>query len=157
MVRATSARVLAGTSAAARRPGTAGVQGTVRTASRYRSVAASVIAVPDKSRQTPVSMGSVSSRLADGTTWAAAAASTPPSTVPAGAGGSGRPGYSSTGSETSSNSALPQATRSMSSGELNSTSRGGRLRVISASRRPGTSAVPGSSTSAGTVTLADTS
>ena len=45
MVRATSARVLAGTSAAARRPGMAGVQGTVRTASRYRSVAASVIAV----------------------------------------------------------------------------------------------------------------
>ena len=63
---------------------------------------------PSMSTHTPVSMGSVSSRLADGTTWAAAAASTPPSTVPEAAGGSGRPGYSSTGRATSSNSALPQ-------------------------------------------------
>ena len=48
-----------------------------RTASRYRSVAASVMTGPSMSRQTPVSMGSVSSRLADGTTCAAAAASAP--------------------------------------------------------------------------------
>src|SRR6202042_9691 len=89
IVRATSASVRAGTRAAARIPATAGVQSTVRTASRYRSVAARVMAVPSMSTQTPVSIGSVSSRLAEGTTWAAAAASTPPSTVPAGEGGSG--------------------------------------------------------------------
>ena len=83
MVRATSASVLAGTSAEARTSGSAGSQLTSRTASRYRSVAASLSRRPSKSRQTPVSMGSVSSRLAEGTTWAAAMAGMPPSTVPA--------------------------------------------------------------------------
>ena len=66
--RATSARVLAGTIAAALRPRAAGSQRTSLTASRYRSVAASVSVSSCTSRQTAVSMGSVSSRLAAGTT-----------------------------------------------------------------------------------------
>ena len=83
-------------------------------------MAASVIVAPSKSRQTPVSIGSVSSRLAAGTTWPAAAARTPPSTVPAAAGGSGSAGKSSMGSETSMNSALPQVRLTASAVEVNS-------------------------------------
>ena len=157
MVLAASASVRAGTSAAARSPSDAGCQGSSRTASRYRSVAAMVSVVPSKSRQTPVSMGSVSSLLAAGTTWAMAAASTPPSAAPAAAGGSGSAGNSSAGSATSVNSAPPQLRLTESASEVNSAGWGGRLRVISASRRPGTSAVPGSATSAATRTRADTS
>src|ERR1019366_7228572 len=157
IVRATSASVLAGTSAAARIPGAAGAQLTSLTASRYRSVAASVIDSPSMSRHTPVSIGSVSSLLADGTTCAAAPASTPPSTIPAARGGSGSAGYSSAGSATSVNSALPQVRLTMSATDENSAGAWGRLRVISASSLPGTSTVPGSATSASTAMRAETS
>src|SRR5579875_1096768 len=92
IVLATSASVRAGTSAADRSPGLAGCQEISRTASRYRSVAASVSVSPSMSRHTAVSAGSVSSRLAAGVTWIAAAASTSPSTVPTAAGGSGSAG-----------------------------------------------------------------
>ena len=117
----------------------------------------SVIVSRSISRCTPVSIGSVSSRLDDGTTWAAATASAPPSTVPAAAGSSGSFGYSSCGSNTSPNSALPHVSSTMSASDVTSTSAGGRLRAISASSRPGTRAVPGSPTSAATATRAETS
>ena len=45
----------------------------------------------------------------------------------------------------------------MSASQVTSTSSAGRLRVISASRRPGTSAVPASATSATIRTRAETS
>ena len=152
-----SASVRAGTRARAAMSGSAGSQPIVRTASRYRSVAARVTRSPAMSRHTPVSIGSVSSRLDDGTTCAAAVASAPPSTVPTTPGRSGRLGYSSSASETSENSALPQLSISMSPAEVTSAAAAGRLLVISASSRPGTSASPGSPTSAGTTTLAETS
>ena len=56
------------------------------------------------------------------------------------------------------NSAPPQARLTMSPSELNSAGRAGRLRVISASRRPGTSAVPSApATSASIRARAETS
>ena len=53
--------------------------------------------------------------------------------------------------------ALPQARVTSSPSERNSAGCPGRLRVISASRRPGTSAVPACTTSAGTCAVADSS
>ena len=69
----------------------------------------------------------------------------------------GSAGYSAVGSDTSANSALPQVSVTSSPPERNSAGWPGRLRVISASRRPGTSAVPGSATSAGRCAVADSS
>ena len=125
-------------------------------ASRYRSVATSVIVSPSISTFTPVMTGSVSSRLAAGVTWPIAVANTPPSTVPASRGSSGSRGYSPRGSVTRLKDAGPQVKVTSS---LSSTSTGcpGRLRVISASSRPGTRAVPGSVTSASMLIRADTS
>ena len=74
------------------------------------------------SRHTPVSMGSVSSRLAAGHDLADGRgehARRPP--CPASGGAAGSAGYSSAGSETSANSALPQVTLTTSSSVLNST------------------------------------
>lgn len=64
--------------------------GSVRTAKRYRSVAASVIVEPSRPRRIPVSVGSVSSRPAATATWATAAPNSPASTAPhtSGSGGS---------------------------------------------------------------------
>src|SRR5215469_7340595 len=157
IVLAMSASVLAGTSAEAWMPSSDGSQPMRATLSRYRSVAATVNEFPSKSRQTAVSIASVSSRLADGTTCAAATDSAPPSTVPTVLGSSGSFGYSSRASETRANSALPQVSMIMSAADVTSTMAGGRLLVISASSLPGTSAMPGSPTSAGITTLADTS
>ncbi len=157
IARAASARVRAGTSAAARSPGRAAAQGISRTASRYRSVAASVSVPPSMSRQTPVSMGSVSSRLAAGATWPMAGPSTPPSMVPARGGGAGSAGYSSAASAYRVNSALPQVRLTASATAATSTASAGRLRVISVSSRPGTITVPGSATSASICAVADTS
>ena len=109
------------------------------------------------SRQTPVSMGSVSSRLAAVTTWLMAAPRTPPSTVPASGGGAGSSGYSSAGSANRVNSALPQVRFTVSASVATSTASAGRLRVISASSRPGTITVPGSPTSASICAVAETS
>ena len=157
MTRAASAMVRPGTRAIARIPGCAGAQCRSRTASRYRSVAASVTTSPRMSRHTPVSIGSVSSRLVAGSTCATAAARSPPSTVPASGGAGGSSGYSAVGSETSANSALPQLSVTSSPSERNSAGCPGRLRVISASSRPGTSAEPGSSISAGSRVVAESS
>ena len=99
----------------------------------------------------------MSSRLAAGATWPTAAARSPPSTVPAVRDSTGRSGYSSTGRVTSVNEALPQVRLTPSGSSANSTGRLGRLRVISASSRPGTSTVPGSATSAPTSARAETS
>src|SRR5215472_8996061 len=156
-MRAASTMILAGTSAIALTTGSAGANGTTLAASRYRSVAASVSESPSTSRQTAVSIGRVSSRLADEATWLTADASTPPSTAPTGGGVSGSAGYSSIGRQTRPNSALPQTRLSTSASSENSTGLPGKLLVISARSRPGTSAVPGSMISASTVQRADTS
>ena len=55
------------------------------------------------------------------------------------------------------NVALPQVSVARAPSELISTGRAGRLRVISASRRPETSRSPSSSVLTGTVAWADTS
>ncbi len=64
--------------------------GSVRTAKRYRSVAARVIVEPSRPRRMPVSVGRVSSRPAATATWATAEPNSPASTVPrtSGSGGS---------------------------------------------------------------------
>ena len=95
--------------------------------------------------------------LSCGSTWASAAARSPPSTVPASGGAGGSSGYSAVGRETSANSALPQLRVTSSPSERNSAGCPGRLRVISASSRPGTSAVPGSAISAGNRVVAESS
>ncbi len=156
-VRATSTMILAGTSASALIPGSAGAKGASRAASRYRSVAASVMTSPVMSRQTAVSIGSVSSRLAAAATCPTAAASTAASTVPTGPGESGSAGYSCIGRQTRPNSAWPQRRFTTSPSAWNSAGRSGRLLVISASSRPGMSADPAAATSASTRTRADTS
>ena len=89
---AVSARVFAGTSAVVDSPGVPGFQGSVRTASRYLSVAARVSASSSNSRRTPVSTGNVSSRPAARATWATAPANTSLSSAPAVSGISGRDG-----------------------------------------------------------------
>ena len=92
IIRAASARVLAGTRSVLRPGARTGFQPSSRMASRYRSVATSVIVSPSISRFTPVITGSVSSRLAAGVTWPMAVANTLPSTVPASRGSSGSRG-----------------------------------------------------------------
>ena len=70
---AVSASTLAGTSAAARLVGAAGVPARARGwESRNRSVASSEIVEPSISIRTPVSTGSMSSRPAAVTAWATA-------------------------------------------------------------------------------------
>ena len=108
IIRAASASVLAGTSSVPWASGWAGFQPSSRTASRYLSVATSLTTSPSISTFTPVMTGSVSSRLAAGTTCPIAVASAPPSTVPASRGSSGSRGYSLTGSVTSVKEAGPQ-------------------------------------------------
>ena len=105
----------------------------------------------------PVSIGSVSSRLAEGATCATAAASRPPPTAPIFGGISGSAGNSSTGMVCSPNSALPQVRIASPPSVTISTGWSGRLLVISASTRPGISVRPGSATWASTVARADTS
>ena len=91
-------------------PGRAGSQPNSLIASRYLSVATSLMLSSSISRFTPVMTGSVSSRLAAGATWPIAVASTPPSTVPASRGSSGSRGYSLTGRVTRVNDAAPHVT-----------------------------------------------
>jgi hypothetical protein len=163
IILAASASVVAGTRSVLRSPGcgsgSAGLQESSLMASRYLSVATSLMVPPSISTFTPVMTGSVSSRLAAGVTWPTAVASAPPSTVPASRGSSGSLGYSPMGSVTRLKDAGPQVSTTSSASSASPTSTGspGRLRVISASRRPGMRAVPGSATSAGTRILADTS
>jgi hypothetical protein len=110
IIRAASDRVLAGTSRVPDEPGRAGSQPNSLIASRYLSVATSLMLSSSISRFTPVMTGSVSSRLAAGATWPIAVASTPPSTVPASRGSSGSRGYSLTGRVTRVNDAGPHVT-----------------------------------------------
>ncbi len=156
IIRAASASVLAGTRSVLLTCGRAGSQPSSLMASRYLSVATSVSVSPAISTLTPVMTGSVSSRLAAGVTWLIAVASAAPSTVPASRGSSGSRGYSPSGSVTRLNDAAPQV-RVTSSASSTSMGCPGRLRVISASSRPGTSTVPGSATSASIRIRADTS
>src|SRR3954466_10264113 len=89
---AVSPRTLAGTSATTVSSGVRGSQVSSRWESRNRSVASSEIVEPSISIRTPVSTGSMSSRPAAGTAWAAAGAEAPRETVPVAAGISGRLG-----------------------------------------------------------------
>ena len=115
-------------------------------------MAASVSVSPSISSRIPVSTGSVSSRPAATATWATAAANAAPARVPVCTGISGRLGYSSTGSVGSENVALPQTSCTLVPSVVSVTGRAGSARVISASRRPDTSTVPASSTTASTST-----
>ncbi len=69
----------------------------------------------------------------------------------------GSVGKSSTGIVISPNSALPQVRTASWPSVVISTSSAGRLRLISASRRPGISTRPSSATSASIVARAETS
>ncbi len=120
-------------------------------------MASSVTVSPAISIRTPVRIGSVSSRLAATVTWATAELNTSDDTVPASAGISGRAGYSSTGIVIRVNRLAPQVSTIFAPSWASSTGLSGRLRQMSASSRPDTSAWPGSLTSAGTSTLAETS
>ncbi len=77
--------------------------------------------------------------------------------MPTGGGSSGSTGYSSIASLTSVNSAAPHDSPIESGSDSNSAVPPARLRVISASSRPGTSALPGSVTSAFASNRAETS
>ena len=154
---AVSASTLAGTSAAADASVVPGSQVSSRWERRNRSVASSEMVSPSISIRTPVSTGSMSSRPAATTAWLTAAANTSLETVPAAAGISGRDGYSSTGMVCRLNRAEPQVSETLAPSMLISTGLLGRLRQMSASRRPDTSARPSSETSAGTVARAEVS
>ena len=69
----------------------------------------------------------------------------------------GRVGYSSAGIWRRAKRELPQVTWTLAPSVVTSTGLPGRLREMSASRRPRTSTVPGSETSAATVIRAETS
>jgi hypothetical protein len=86
---------------------------------------------------------------------AAANASLP--TVPETAGISGSVGYSSSGSVGSVKREAPHVTTTRVPSVARSMGAGGRLRVISASRRPGTSTEPPSATVTSRLACADTS
>ena len=77
--------------------------------------------------------------------------------MPASGGAGGSSGYSAVGRETSANSALPQLRVTSSPSDRNSAGCPGRLRVISASSRPDTRAVPSSSVATGMLAWAETS
>ncbi|GAA3120282.1 hypothetical protein GCM10020001_045590 [Nonomuraea salmonea] len=112
---------------------------------------------PSMSTLMPVSMGSVSSRLAAGATWPTAEANTPPPMAPMAGGMAGRAGKSSTGMVMRPNSALPQVSTASAPSVTSSTSSAGRLRLISASSLPGMSTRPSSDTSASIAARAETS
>ena len=139
---AVSARVRAGTSAAAVKSGDSGVQAKVRTASRYRSVAARVTACPSTSTRTPVRKGRASSRPAATATWLTAPARTDPGTLPLGVGMAGRGGYSSTGRVGSSKDDRPHRTRNRVPSVSMSTGCAGRDLAMSTRSRPLTRETP---------------
>ena len=112
---------------------------------------------PSISTLTPVSAGSVSSRPAAMADWLTAEANASLPTEPAAWGISGSAGYSSSGMVSSVNVALPQVRTALPPSDAICTGRAGRLRLISASSRPETSALPSSSVTTGTVAWAETS
>ena len=105
----------------------------------------------------PVSAGSVSSLPAAIATWWIAEANASAPTVPVVSGISGRVGYSSAGSSIRVNVELPHLTVARVPSVVKSTGRAGSDRTISASRRPETSTVPGSSACTEIVDWAETS
>ena len=120
-------------------------------------MASSEIAEPSISIRTPVSTGSMSSRPAAVTAWATALANRSLRTVPVAWGMSGRVGYSSTGIVWRLNRAEPQVSETFAPSMVISTGLFGRLRQMSASSRPETSALPSSCTEAGSVARAEVS
>ena len=154
---AVSASTLAGTSAATETSVAPGSHWSSRSESRNRSVASSEIAEPSISIRTPVSTGSMSSRPAAVTAWATALANRSLRTVPVACGMSGRVGYSSTGIVWRLNRAEPQINETLEPSMVISTGLLGRLRQMSASSRPETSALPSSCTEAGSVARAEVS
>ena len=112
---------------------------------------------PSISIRTPVSAGSVSSRPAAVADWLTAVANASLPIDPAAGGISGSAGYSSSGIVSSVKVALPQVRTARPPSDVICTGRAGRLRLISASSRPETSALPSSSVITGTVACADTS
>ena len=145
IVLATSPSVLAGTSAEARSAGSDGSHATSRTASLY------LIGRRQRQRAARRSRGTHRSALAvcrRGSPTAlperrpSPARRRPRFRWPRAARAAA--GYSPSGSATSANSALPQVSITMPGGRRDLDFRGGRLLLISASNRPGTSTVPGS-------------
>jgi hypothetical protein len=156
--RAVSLSALAGTSTAALCSVRCGFQRSSRTASRYRSVEIRVSVSPSISILTPVSAGRVSSRPAAIADWLTAVAKASLPTDPAAGGIAGSAGYSSSGMVSRLNVALPQVRTARPESAVICTGLAGRLRLISASSRPETSAEPSSVTVvSGTVAWADTS
>ena len=90
-------------------------------------------------------------------TWATASVKTSPATVPVPSGIAGSVGYSSTGMVRSVNREAPQVSETREPSVTTSTGLPGSDREMSASSLPETRTVPGSATSAGTSTRADTS
>ena len=99
----------------------------------------------------------MSSRPAAVADWLTAVANASLPMVPAAGGISGSAGYSSSGMVSSVKVALPQVSTARPSRALMCTGLAGRLRLISASRRPETRAVPASSVLTGTEASAETS
>ncbi len=155
--RAVSASTRAGTRALASASVAPGSQPSSRRDSRNLSVASSEMRSPAISTRTPVSTGSMSSRPAAVTAWPTALAKRSLLTEPAAAGMSGREGYSSTGIVCRVKRAEPQRSSTLTPSMLMSTGLSGRLRQMSASSRPDTSALPSSWTEAGMLARAEVS
>ena len=126
-------------------------------ASRYRSVASRVRRSPSISIRTPVRIGSVSSRLAATVTCATAWEKTSAPRMPEESGIAGSVGYSSTGIVSSVKRLAPHVSETREPSVATSTGLPGSDREMSASSRPETRTVPGSATSDGTSTRAETS
>ena len=154
---AVSASTLAGTRAASVSSGVRGSQVSSRWERRKRSVASSEMVLPSISMRTPVRTGSMSSRPAAVTAWATAWLNSSLGTVPVDSGIAGSEGYSSTGMVWRLKRADPQVSETRAPSRTISTGLAGRLRQMSASRRPLTSARPLSCTSAWSVARAEVS
>ncbi len=115
------------------------------------------MASPSISIRTPVRAGRVSSRPAAVADWLTAEANASLPTDPAAGGISGSAGYSSAGMVSSVKVELPQVRTARAPSDAIWTGRLGRLRLISASSRPETRALPSSSAVTGTRACADTS
>ncbi len=90
--RAISESLRAETTTSAETSAAVGFHASLRTAKRYRSVAARVIRSPSSPSRIPVSVGRVSSRPAATDTSATASANSCPSTAPSTPGSGGRAG-----------------------------------------------------------------
>ena len=106
---------------------------------------------------TPVMTGVTSSRDAATATWATASENASPGRTPVDPSTTGRLGYSSTGMLERVKRAEPQRTAILPSSVVNSTGALGSRDAMSASRRPETSTVPFSVTSAVMLVCAETS